>query len=79
MKVMFGDCRELEYLDLSNFNTSHVTDMSGMFLGCNKLKQIKGINNFITINVENLFAMFHQCGNLEYLDLSKFNTSKVKI
>ena len=43
---MFGECYELEYLDLSNFDTSNVTNMSFMFSNCNKLKEIKGINKF---------------------------------
>ena len=48
MRGIFGGCRELEYLDLSNFNTSNVTDMTGMFIECYKLKKIEGINNFNT-------------------------------
>ena len=48
MISMFQECYELEYLDLTNFNTSNVTDMSRMFFGCNKLKAIKGINKFIS-------------------------------
>ena len=43
---MFQECRVLENLDLSNFDTSNVTDMGWMFFGCNKLKEIKGIKNF---------------------------------
>ena len=31
MSRMFKECKELEYLDLSNFNTENVTDMSFMF------------------------------------------------
>jgi len=77
MRGMFGGCRELEYLDLSSFNTSKVIDMSIMFLECHKLKQIQGINNFNTSNVITMFALFHQCRELENLDLSYFNTSKV--
>ena len=46
---MFEDCNELEYLDLTNFNTSKVTDMAFMFNECYKLKEIKGINNFETL------------------------------
>ena len=38
---MFQECDELEYLDLSNFDTSNVTNMSYMFNECNKLKQIE--------------------------------------
>ena len=74
---MFQNCRNLEYLDLSNFNTSNVTNMSWMFNNCNKLKKIKGINNFITDKVQDMKYMFQNCSNLEYLDLSNFNTSNV--
>ena len=31
MRAMFQLCTKLEYLDLSNFNTSNVTDIEGMF------------------------------------------------
>ena len=37
---MFTQCKELEYLDLSNFNTSKVTTMEGIFELCSNLKQI---------------------------------------
>ena len=40
MSAMFELCNEIEYLDVSNFNTSNVIDMCGMFNGCNKLKEI---------------------------------------
>ena len=36
---MFYDCYSLISLDLSNFNTQNVTNMSGMFAGCNSLKK----------------------------------------
>ena len=48
MKAMFQLC--IKYLDLTNFNTSNVTDMSFMFCDCNKLKYLN-ISNFI-INCE---------------------------
>ena len=41
MSVMFQECHELEYLDLSSFDTSNVTDMFCLFNKCNKLKEIK--------------------------------------
>ena len=46
MKQKIKDYNELEYLDISNFNTSNVTDMDYMFGGCLKLEEIKGINKF---------------------------------
>ena len=75
--AMFQYCEELEYIDLSCFNTSNVTDMGWMFNECHKLKEIKGINNFNTLNVTLMSTMFQNCNNLEYLDLSNFNTSNV--
>ena len=64
MKAMFQDCNELEYLDLSNFDTSNVTDMEAMFNECHKLKEIKGINNFNTSKVTNMRTMFQECNEL---------------
>ena len=68
---------ELEYLELSNFDTSNVTDMIGIFNECHKLKEIKGINKFITNKVTNMKSMFAACYELEYLELTNFNTSNV--
>ena len=75
----FQGCRELEYLDLTNFDTSKVIDMSCLFSQCFALKEIKGINNFNTANVTNMIAMFQGCNELVNLDLSNFNTAKVTI
>ena len=55
---MFQECNELEFLDLTNFDTSNFTDMSYMFNKCNKIKEIKGINNFNTFKATNMKAMF---------------------
>ena len=67
----------MESLDLSNFNTSNITDMSFMFNKCSKLKEIKGLNYFKTSNVTIIRGMFNKCSQLESLDLSNFNTSNV--
>ena len=48
-----------------------------MFYECHKLKEIKGINKFITNKVTDMCAMFGECSELEYLDLSNFDTSNV--
>ena len=63
-------------LDLSNFNTSRITNMSFMFHNCSNLKSLN-LENFNTKNVMDMSGMFFNCVNLEILDLSKFNTSKV--
>ena len=46
-----------------------------MFANCNKLKELKGINNINIINVTDMRIMFQECYELIYLDLSNFNTS----
>ena len=48
-----------------------------MFNKCNKLKELKGINKFITNKVTDMNTMFGTCYELEYLDLSNYNTSNV--
>ena len=75
---MFSLCNELEFLDLSNWDTSNLRNMDGMFASCKKLKEITGIDNFITNKVESMVATFYWCSELEYLDLSNWNTSNVK-
>ena len=73
----FGDCSNIVSLDFSNFDTSNIDNMKGMFKGCKKLKEIKGINQFNTNKVTEMIAMFYKCTELESLDLSNFNTSNV--
>ena len=55
MNSMFQRCEELEYLDLSNFNTSNVADMSWMFNQCNKLKYLNLSNFSIKGETKNMF------------------------
>ena len=40
MKSMFKECSSLEKLNLSNFNTNKVTDMSYIFFGCHAIKEL---------------------------------------
>ena len=51
--------------------------MAFMFSQCKDLKEIKGINKFITNKVTYMNSMFQACYELEYLDLSNFDTSNV--
>ena len=72
MIMLFYECKELEYFDLSNFNTSNVTVMSGMFSGCKKLKEIKGINQFNNNNITEMPEIFQRCNELKNIDSRKF-------
>ena len=63
MLNMFNNCTSLTSLDLSNFNTSAVTNMSSMFNGCTSLTSLD-ISNFNTSAVTNMAYMFNGCTNL---------------
>ena len=74
---LFEDNKIVYYIDLSNFDTSKVTNMAYMFHNCHKLKVIKGLNKFKTNEVTSMNSMFYCCKELEELDLTNFDTSKV--
>ena len=63
-------------IDLSNFDTSKVTNMDGMFYSMSNLTTLN-LSNFDTSKVTNMHYMFNGMSNLTTLDLSNFDTSKV--
>ena len=66
---------DLDY-EISNIDTSNVTDMRSMFNGCSYLTSLD-LSNFDTSNVVDMSSMFSKCSNLTSLDLSNFNISDV--
>ena len=64
-----------EVLDLSEFNTSKMTKMCGMFSGFNG--EIKGLEEFDTSKVTDMRCMFCYC-HTGVLDLRSFDVSNVK-
>ena len=76
MSGMFRNCSSLTSLDVSNFDTSKVTDMYNMFEYCSSLTSLD-VSKFDTRNVTDMGDMFSGCSSLTSLDLSKFDTSKV--
>ena len=73
---MFFDCTSLTSLDLSNFDTSQVTEMFGMFYSCSSLTSLD-LSYFDTSQVIDMGYMFSYCSSLTSLNLSNFNTSKI--
>lgn len=63
-------------LDLSDWDTSNISDMSSMFSNCYALTYID-LSKFNTSNVNNMWGMFSNCYSLTNLDVSRFNTSNV--
>ena len=77
MRYMFGGCRSLKSLDLTNFNTENVTDMYSMFYNCTSLESLD-LTNFNTAKVTNMTAMFYKCSALKTIYASdKFVTDQV--
>ena len=74
---MFSNCANLTTISgMENFDTSRVTNMSGMFEFCENLTNLD-LSYFDTSNVIDMSRMFTSCEGLTTLDLSSFNTSKV--
>ena len=72
---MFSECTNLIELDLMNFSTKDITNMSCMFFQCTSLKDLK-LRHYYT-NVIDMNCMFYGCVSLTNLDLSCFLTDNV--
>ena len=51
-------------VDFSSFDSSLVTDMNSLFLGCNSLQSVY-FKNFIASSVNNMNLMFFGCSSLQ--------------
>ena len=58
---MLKGCSSLEELNLTNFNTDNVNDMSYMLKVCCSLEKLK-FSNFNVSNEININYMFSRCG-----------------
>lgn len=64
-------------IDLTNFDTSNVTNMSYLFYNCRTLPSLN-VSGLDTSNVTTMEGMFAYDYALSEIDVSSFNTSKVK-
>lgn len=62
---MFADCSNLKEIDVSNFDTSCVMNMSGMF------------SNYVKLNKMDMSDMLHNCISLKDLDISSLDMANV--
>ena len=69
------DYVKIQKLNLKNFKTENVKDMSDMFNDCHSLTSID-LSSFVTSNVEKMKGMFRNCKKLQFLNLSSFNIEK---
>ena len=65
---MFEECLKLTSLDLKNFKTQKVKNMSHMFKNCHELSSLD-LTSFDISEVENMSEMFSSCGSLYQLEL----------
>ena len=73
---MFYNMKWLTELDISEWNTSRVTNMSRMFVDCINLENLD-VTNWNTSKVTDMSYLFRWCNSLTNLDVSKWNTSNV--
>ena len=74
MISMFNRCYSLIKLNLYNFDTSNVIDMSYMLCDCPLLKEIK-LKNLDTNNVTDMSFMFYNYKFLKEINLTNLNTN----
>lgn len=80
MTSFFSDCRVLNGVDLSGWDTSNVTNMSNMFFEA--FDQTENLihldlSSFDTSNVVDMSGMFSRCTKVQSTDISSFDTSNV--
>ena len=81
MNYMFYDLKQsiltsIDNLEVYNWDTSNVTDMSYMFYGDYLITSLD-LSNWDTSNVTDMSYMFSECRDLTSLDLSNWDTSNV--
>ena len=74
---LFGALSEVTFIDISNLDSSNITDIARMFEYCPSLTTIIGLDDFNTSKVTDMNGMFQNCELLISLDLSGWNTFKV--
>jgi len=63
-------------VDFSHLDSSNITDLSGLFMGCSNLLNVD-FSNFNSSSLITMQSMFYNCESIESIDLSNFNTSLV--
>ena len=74
---IFNDMN-FKYIDVSDWDVSNVTDMSGMFFMCKELKSVGDISKWNVSKVTDMNSMFDGCNELEFIgDISSWDVSNV--
>ena len=77
LNSFFRNCTSLTSLDLSNYDSSEIINLSYMFSGCISLTSLD-LSNWDTSNVKNIDYLFHNCSSLESVNLENWNIEEVE-
>ena len=79
LEGMFKNCKSINELDLSKWDTSSCTNLISMFEDCLELKTIGDISKWDTKKIKAMSWMFYACDKLKNVDgMDKWNVSNVK-
>ena len=73
---MFKDCKDIESINLLEYDMSSIINISSMFEGCKSLKSID-LSFLKNAKVENMSNMFSGCSELKSLDWSHLDLSSI--
>ena len=76
MNNLLHNCYSLTSINLYNFNSNIITDISGLFSNCTALKNLN-LSNINTTNISDMNSLFFNCTSLTSLNLSNFITNKL--
>ena len=77
MESAFTNCNSLTTLNISELDTSNVTNMWRMFWNCQSIN-ILDLSKWNTSNVTDAEYLFYNCASLTTLNLSGWDMSKIK-
>lgn len=75
-KGTFKDFKNVKSINFDNINTNNCQYLSSLFMGCNSLESINGIEKINTDNNKAFTNMFDNCTLLKSVDISGWNFSK---
>ena len=76
-KFLFSQLGNVTTINITNLDTSNVTNMNSMFYNCTSLTSLD-VTNFDTSNVTDMEFMFYNCNSLTNLFFNKFRCNSFR-
>lgn len=73
---MFWECRSITTIDSSDWDTSKLNNLTGLFYNCESLQKVVGIESWNTSSVTEMVDTFHNCYSI-VADLRTWNVANV--